>query len=786
VRDFGMNRLMYFGRGAALLLTLVALLLPGPADLPTAAGLAVLVDRSDANSPASQAAAQETLRRDLAPVANKLAITIIEYGNAGHPAAASDVLRHALRQFDPRSRNSIVVVSDGHWPGQTTTLLEQAADAGIAMYWLRPEAEGVRPRIEQLIAPSRARPGQRVHVQIETTLPDAGNFAVELHSDEGVLGRQEVGADGFARIPVTIQASGTVLLDAVLFDDDSGLVVDRLQPGASINVLSSPSLLVITNDRSPLAASLVAGGWAVTLIRPDEYAAIGKPVANFGAVILDDIAATDMSDAAWLDLTNAVRRHAVGLLVLGGPNSFGVGAYRGSILEQVLPVVSEPPDNEKPATVMFLVDISGSMGQQSGGHTTLPVAQEAVLFAAASLQATDRVGLITFDVEARLLLAPQPRDDHVSTIRSQWPGRASGGTSVVPALELARGVLAAERTDQKIVLLVTDGNLATDDIPQLQAWLDATNVEFTALVLSDDGGDVPLARLPLNEKASILAVDEVMRLPVLMRDALESLRAPVHTETSVPAVVSPLPMADFPGNTPPLESYVVTRARPEAVVMLTGERGEPLAATWVAGTGRVLTLAGGLNQWAVEWMRWDRWPDLVAGLINHIAVTEPASATHRMEYDAQGNVSLVIDTGAIATTQDSLRVRLIPPAGAVEEVALVPDAPGRYRATVPSSLEGQFTLTWEDEDGIHRHSSVRRDDRTRVSTESRLAQRLVEDGLLEEWRGDIAANLAPPTSYRWALLALALGLLMVTIAAERVPFQPRGLRFRRRTLKAAR
>ena len=117
-----------------------------------------------------------------------------------------------------------------------------------------------------------------------------------------------------------------------------------------------------------------------------------------------------------------------------------------------------------------------------------------------------------------------------------------------------------------------------------------------------------------------------------------------------------------------------------------------------------------------------------------------------------------------------MRARLVPPAGPPAEISLVPEAPGRYRESVTVDQTGQYTLAWEDKAGVHRHSFVRSIESARALGEEPFARGYVNDGLLEEWNENSAAKLVRPTSFKVILIAVALVLLLTTIAIERVPF----------------
>ena len=767
MHKFGTHRLMIIGRGLVLLVLISALLMSGRDDEQDDARVIVLVDQSDRLTPASVAQTRERLSADLAPVSARLDVAVLEIGNA--EAAVAEAFQEALWQLDPLHRNSIVLVSDGRWPPDISTLLKQTSEADLPVYWLPPASDEIRPRIIGIDAPPYARPDQRIQVYVDVEIPETGDYVVEVYANDEPLGRHPLGPNGRTAVSVSAPSSGAIRLDAELLDLDTGQSMDRLRAGAVVNIASAPKLLVIANGYSPMAASLAAGGWSITQVLPKEFARLDTPISQYSALILDDVATTDMAAAAWVEITDAVQRDAVGLLVLGGPNSFGLGAYRESILEQVLPVISEPPEDESPASVIFLVDISGSMGRQPGGVEGLRTARDAVIFTAAALRPADRVGLIAFDVEARQLLAPTTRDDHADAIRGVWPQQASGGTSITAALDLAQSALAQESTEQKLLLLVTDGMLSAMDLDELQVRLRATDLEFTAMIVSDTGSDTPLSRVELSDRASLLIIDDVLRLPVLMRNEVETLRASVVNDRTIPVELSALPFSGTLLNWPPLDSYLVTRARPEATVMLAGEDGEPLIAAWAAGAGRVVTLTGGLNRWANDWLRSPQWPDFAAGLINYIAVTDSGLARPKIEHASSNRLSIMVDTGDAQDMPDSVRARLVPPAGPPVDVSLVPQAPGHYGASVTADQAGQYTLAWEDHKGVYRHSFANRSDGIRNLGGEPLARRYVNDGLLEEWNANSAATLVRPVSVKSMLIALAFLLLLVTIVGERVP-----------------
>lgn len=750
------------GRLAVLLLLLTALILP-ESQRQRPARLALLVDASEHRSAAAAEGLQTRVTRQLRDLDDQLEIvpatpdgqTALEVG-----------LQRALWRLDPAAGNSIVIASTGRWDPAIESLLQQINNAGVPLYWL-PVDTADSPRILQLAAAGRARPGDILPVIVSTASLPAGDFQLVLHANGEAIARATPQANGRNVFSVVVPASGPLRLDAELLNTRSGATVDHLFDAAVVNVASTPHLLLLSDGPSPLADALAAGGWPLRRVATQEFAATVHSLERFSAIIIDNVPATSLPEAEWMAVAHAVQRNGLGLLVLGGPQAFGLGAYRGSTLETLLPVVSEPPQREQPAGVVFLIDVSGSMGR--GASERLRTSRAAVLHTAEALRSVDRVGLIGFDVEARQLLPTESRDDHARALRDAWPERASGGTRVVPALQAGLSALAAAGVEQKLLILVSDGMLAATDIVALEAALAHSDVEFIAMLLSqDEGKQQPLARIATDGNVTLLRVDDVLRLPVLMRQQVEARRPALVQEATQPV---PNPAAGFrglPAAWPAVDGYLVTRARPGVDVFLKSGDGEPLLAAWTAGAGRVLAATPGLGSLAGNWLTWEQWPALAAALVEHVIVREPAQV--RIEREGQaGAPALTFDTGNTAAPR---RVLVAESGAAPVEVVAIPSAPGLYRIPLEHTQRGALTVIWESADGIFRQAVAAAPLRHNAATAEPVARRFAAAGLLEEWpdNSTLPQSLRDaqlPMSIQRSLIATALLLFIMLLAAER-------------------
>src|SRR5262249_24149249 len=100
---------------------------------------------------------------------------------------------------------------------------------------------------------------------------------------------------------------------------DHKLFVDRLQK-------AKPSLKIVTVEPKTL---------------PQDPAKLAIVLAKFDAVVLAKIPAEDTTDEQQKVFRSNTHDQGAGLIVIGGPQSFGAGGWQGSELEKALPVTSD-------------------------------------------------------------------------------------------------------------------------------------------------------------------------------------------------------------------------------------------------------------------------------------------------------------------------------------------------------------------------------------------------------------------------------------------------------------
>jgi hypothetical protein len=131
-------------------------------------------------------------------------------------------------------------------------------------------------------------------------------------------------------------------------------------------------------------------------------------------------------------------------------------------------------------------------------------------------------------------------------------------------------------------------------------------------------------------------------------------------------------------------------------VLLTTHQDDPLLAAWQYGLGRAVAWTSDATaRWAQQWVTWDGFPRFWSQVVRwtlpeqtdvplELAVTRDGRA-------ARITVDAVDDAGAFLNGLD-VRVRVVAPDGAADEVVLAQTGPGRYAGTFTPAEPGAYLM----------------------------------------------------------------------------------------------
>ncbi|MBI2144590.1 VWA domain-containing protein [Candidatus Woesearchaeota archaeon] len=221
----------------------------------------------------------------------------------------------------------------------------------------------------------------------------------------------------------------------------------------SVKVEKKPKVLLVSGKSSPLEA-VFSPVYDLTTV--PGLGGVG--LSGYSAVVLNDLPSSEI-DA---DKLSQFIDDGNGLVVFGGRSSYDKGGYKGSVLENLLPVSvgSGEEAAKKFVNVVLLIDISGSTGEgfsSSSSSTVEEVEKALALGLVNDLRLDDRVGVVAFNVEPHTVVELGRLSANKKELLGTVPRLVyTGSTLISEGLRGARQMLGKVEGSRNIVLL-SDG-----------------------------------------------------------------------------------------------------------------------------------------------------------------------------------------------------------------------------------------------------------------------------------------------------------------------------------------
>jgi uncharacterized membrane protein len=425
-------------------------------------------------------------------------------------------------------------------------------------------------------------------------------------------------------------------------------------------------------------------------------------LSNYGTVVLVNVNAKNLSPRNMELLQSYVRDLGGGLLAIGGPESYGMGGYFRTPLEETLPVDMQIKDQERfpSVSIVIVIDRSGSMGAQEGGLTKIQLAAEGAVRVVELLNDFDEISVIPVDTQPDNPIGPLPasqREEAIALIRQI--GAGGGGIYVRAGLEAAAQALAQSPNEVKHIILLADGadSEQKEGVPELIDGLVAEGVTVSTVSIGN-GPDTPwLQQMAERGNGRFHFTNQAANLPQIFTQETTSIqRSYLIEERFFPELVSNSPILSGIRAVPPLYGYVGTSAKGTAQVILNTHQGDPLLAVWQYGLGRsVAWTSDASGRWATEWVRWEGFPAFWAQAVrwtisqsrdsNVETVVDLTGEQARLTVDARG-------TNGDFLNNLAMEANVVAPSGEVSNVLLQQVAPGRYQAEFTPREEGAYFI----------------------------------------------------------------------------------------------
>ena len=674
--------------------------------------------------------------------------TIASAPHTDHTNIAAAV-RLGMALFPADSAKRLVLLSDGRNNlGDAKSAAQLAHAAGIELDVVDLSAavpeNAPEVRLAELRAPGTLHAAEHFDLQlsIESTLETPST--VQIFADGQLVAQETVnlhpGENRFV-FPMVAGESGFSTFRAnIIPPADTQAQNNRLD---AFSLIESPlKTLVVAQspaETANLLPALTAAGLNPVPVRPAEMPSTPLALTEYAAVVLVNLPATALSPAQ-LDLLQAyVRDLGKGLVVIGGPESYGAGGYFQTPLEETLPVEMTLKDRQRlPGMSMAMViDKSGSMDSagtaNTGGVKKVELAKEAIYRAVDFLAPWDRVGVVAFDTAARWVVRFEPVVDVTGIKNRVGTIRASGGTDILAGLQAAANAIVREPSRVRHIVLLTDGGANPAGIIELTDKLAEQDISVSVVAIGDDAAPFLKEVAKHGNGRFHLARDPATIPQIFAQEATLALKAYLIEEEFTPKRAAASPILSGIDALPPLLGYVATTPKLTAQTVLVSGQDDPVLAQWQYGLGRAVAFTSdATGRWAKNWVGWDgyarfwgqtvRWTILegAGGNLDAAVTRNPQTGNMQLTVDA-------LDSAGNSLNNLMVEGRLLSPELQQTDVTLTQIAPGRYRTEFSPRETGAYLLRLlaRDADGRLVSSATR--------------------GFVVSYSPEYAANRAEPT-----------------------------------------
>lgn len=612
-------------------------------------------------------------------------------------AAAIEVSAAAIPPFYVRR---MVLLTDGN---QTRgDAVKAALSAGIPISTVPLQTrDDPEVQVSAVSAPAQVAQGEPFYVEVVIDANRDGQGQVDVYrgphkvidqklelkkGENRLRFRQSIDRERLAEFTVRVYGFEDTLLDN---NTESALVYTA----------GKPRVLLVDSD-TKTAKHLV---WALEEedilvdVRPPQ----GAPetladLQNYELLILSNVPATDLSSRQMEVARTYVQSLGGGLIMLGGDQSFGLGGYYKTILEEILPVRSDfEKEKEKPSLAMMLViDKSGSMGGEK-----IELAKDAAKSAVELLGPKDQIGIIAFDGEP-FMVSEMTHCSNKGAILDQISGiEAGGGTAIYPAMEQAYNSLMSSVAKLKHCIILTDGHSAPGPFQELAQDMVAGRITASTVAVGEGADRRLLEEIAQTGRGRFYFTTDPSSIPqIFAKETVAASKSAINELPFVPQVIQPTAaLANIDFDTAPfLLGYVVTRPKPTSQPILATESGDPLLTWWRYGLGMsVAFTSDAKSRWAAEWLTWPGYSKFWAQVIRQ-AMRKNEAKGMMVEVIRQGDQTTVMmdstdPTGRFLNQADT-QLTLIGPRLGEKKIAMRQTAPGRYVAEFETTDSGAHHL----------------------------------------------------------------------------------------------
>lgn len=473
-------------------------------------------------------------------------------------------------------------------------------------------------------------------------------------------------------------------------------------------------------------------------------------------------------------------------LMLGGNKSFGLGAYKNTEIEEVLPVLMEEPKKKQKRlnlAVQLLIDKSESMkyGQK------LDYAKLAAREVIRNLKDEDYFGLIGFEdnpfFAMRIAKLDKNRERAISRVGLLFP---AGGTQLLPALDRARREIQKVNSGKKHLIILTDGKLPDGSFNaryylQLVSELRLSGVTVSVFLMGDSS-DTLLKQIAENGKGRFYQTTSAGKLPSLFIEDVKKSGNEITKQEVGPYKVSNLDADNLKNKElPDLFGFVQTKLKSNSKLSLSIKQDKenfPLLAFYKYKAGISAAFTSDLNsRWSKKWFSWNYLLNFINYLFSNLELSNENSGLdfnyNFLTVNGNGLVKLNIFSDY---NPDDLRIKILNKQKREVNFETVNNTFGSYSLNINNISPGIYSLIldYKDKKSVISYFFANEEDifdvegrgvnRGQLTTIAKLSGGKINPKVVDLLFNQEIGNTSDTKSdFNYILLAIALGFIIIDL-----------------------
>lgn len=629
-----------------------------------------------------------------------------------------DAVELALAQLPDDSAARIVLITDGN---ENEGALKNAAADVIAkgcVFEVKELEENLSNEVyvADLKVPSNVGIDENFNIEVEVESNVATNAVVKLYSGRTLKAQEEVylqkGTNQFI-FKDTQSDEGLKTYKVVVEAVDDTISVNN-EFSAYTNIKTQlPLLLVEGTDGNSYNYRLMldAMGIPYNVASPGTVPNSMPDLMQYSAVVFVDVFLGDVRDGFTDLLNDFVKNNGGGFIITGGKNSYALGGYRDTIIEEMSPVYMDiSGENEVPSMAMCMViDHSGSMDWGNGVLTNLELAKESAAAAVDYLRKEDMVEVIAFDDTYSRVVPFKNVEDKTAIQNSIYSIGSGGGTSIYPALEAAVRDINGTDAMIKHIILLTDGEDYNEDYDDLLEIINDAGITLSTVAVGDGCNSTLLERLANEGGGRVFYTDLDSDLPrIFAQEVFLASNTYLVNETFTPVVTSnDAIIRDVAAEgMPELKGYVATTAKERSIELLKSFQNDPILAYWQYGLGKTVAWTSDVSgEWSGNYSNWDGNMQMWNNIIKYVSEDNGMEGTY-VEVEQNGNKATIKYTTNSFSGDTSVVAVVYDENGDSKEVELDPKKPGEYEVTIDTKDTGIYTINVQQREKDEVYSSI--------------------------------------------------------------------------------